>query len=121
MNNISEVGLELNNISALGINISLDDFGKGYSSLSRLKSLAINTLKIDRYFVADIHNEHDKVVLVDTIIKLAHELGMTAIAEGIETEEQLNYLISRYCHLGQGFFLSKPVPSEVFEKIAYLS
>ncbi len=121
MKNNIEVGSELHHINTLGANISLDDFGKGYSSLSRLQSLPINTLKIDRLFVADIHNEMDKVILVDTIIKLAHELDMTIIAEGIETQEQLNYLVSRNCHFGQGFFLSKPVPADVFETLAYLT
>ena len=120
MKNSDEISLALNDIGRLGAKISLDDFGMGYSSLSRLQSLPIHTLKIDKLFVANIHNEVDKVVVIDTIIKLAHELGMTTIAEGIETNAQLNYLISKHCHLGQGFFLSKPIPAEKFEKLAYL-
>jgi EAL domain-containing protein (putative c-di-GMP-specific phosphodiesterase class I) len=92
----------------------------GYSSLSRLQSLPINILKIDKLFVANIHSESDKVVVIDTIIKLAHELGMTVIAEGIETEAQLNYLISKKCYLGQGFLLNRPLSAEKFEEIAYL-
>jgi sensor c-di-GMP phosphodiesterase-like protein len=92
----------------------------GYSSLSQLKSLPINTLKIDKLFVADIHNEVDKVVVIDTIIKLAHELEMTVIAEGIETQAQLNYLISKKCLLGQGYFLNKPLTAEAFEALAYM-
>ena len=119
MKNNEEVNLELINVGALGANISLDDFGMGYSSLSRLNSLPIHTLKIDKLFVAEIHNEVDKVVVIDTIITLAHELGMTAIAEGIETQTQLNYLISKKCLLGQGYFLSKPLTTDAFEKIAY--
>ena len=114
-----DVGLELAHIGSLGTKISLDDFGMGYSSLSRLKSLPINTLKIDKLFVSDIHNEIDKVIVVDTIIKLAHELGMTPIAEGIETQAQLNYLVSRNCLVGQGYLLNKPLTAEAFEEIAY--
>ncbi len=121
MKNNEVVSIGLKNIGALGSSISLDDFGMGYSSLSRLQSLPINTLKIDKLFVANIHSELDKVVVIDTIIKLAHELGMNVIAEGIETEAQLNYLISKNCYLGQGFLLNKPLSAEKFEEIAYSS
>lgn len=119
MESNEEVSSALHNIGTLGTQISLDDFGMGYSSLSRLKALPINTLKIDRSFIADIQNEIEKVAIVDTIIKLAHELGMTTIAEGIETREQLNYLVAKKCHIGQGFLLNKPLTADVFEKIAY--
>lgn len=120
MKNNDVVSIGLKNIGALGSSISLDDFGMGYSSLSRLQSLPINTLKIDKLFVANIHSEDDKVVVIDTIIKLAHELGMSVIAEGIETEAQLKYLISKNCFLGQGFLLNKPLPADKFEEIAYI-
>ena len=119
MKNNEIVSIGIKNIGALGSSISLDDFGMGYSSLSRLQSLPINTLKIDKLFVANIHSENDKVVVIDTIIKLAHELGMNVIAEGIETEAQLKYLVSRNCFLGQGFLLNKPLPADKFEEIAY--
>jgi diguanylate cyclase (GGDEF)-like protein len=114
-----EVNKVLNNISNLGIKLSLDDFGKGYSSLNRLKTLPIDTLKIDKDFISDIRSEHEKVVLVDIIIKLASELGMSLVAEGIETEQQLNYLISRKCPFGQGFYLSKPLSANAFAQLAY--
>ena len=120
MKNNHEVSLDLTRLSALGTKISLDDFGMGYSSFSRLRSLPIHMLKIDKSFVADVHNETDKIIIIDTILKLAHELGMTTIAEGIENQAQLNYLISRQCAFGQGYFLNKPLPAEQFEKIAYL-
>jgi len=119
MEDSDEVSQGLKNIDELGVRISLDDFGMGYSSLSRLQSLPIDTLKIDKLFVADIHNEKDKVVIIDTIITLAQELGMGIIAEGIETQEQLNYLIMKKCTLGQGFLLNKPLSMAEFEKIAY--
>lgn len=117
--NSEEITIVLCNISKLGIQIALDDFGKEYSSLNRLNTLPIDTLKIDKSFISDIKNEHDKVVIVDIIIKLAEELGMGIVAEGIETKEQLNYLIAKHCHLGQGFYLSKPLPAEEFAKLAY--
>ena len=113
------ISMDLINIGALGSSISLDDFGMGYSSLNRLQALPINTLKIDRLFVANIHNKLDRVIIIDTIIKLAHELGMNVIAEGIETELQLNYLVSKKCTIGQGYLLSKPVPADIFEQLAY--
>jgi c-di-GMP phosphodiesterase len=115
-NQITDV---LNTISALGIKIALDDFGKGYSSLNRLKTLPIDTLKIDKYFISDINHEKDKVVIVDIIIKLANELGMDIVAEGIETNAQLEYLISKDCTIGQGFLLSEPLPAEDFSRLAF--
>ena len=111
----------LNRINDLSIHISLDDFGMGYSSLSRLKSLPIKTIKIDRFFVSEIEDDSRKVIVIDTIIKLAKELDMTIVAEGIETETQLQYLISRGCSYGQGFLLSKPLSADEFEKLAFHS
>ena len=119
MKNNEVISSGLTNIGKLGTSISLDDFGMGYSSLSRLKLFPINTLKIDKLFVADINNMSDKVVVIDTIIKLAHELEINTLAEGIETEAQLNYLVSRKCVLGQGFYLSQPLTAEAFEKLVY--
>lgn len=110
---------ELKKINKLGVNISIDNFSIGYSSLNRLRSLPINSLKIDRLFISDIHNKFDKVVVIDAIIKLAHELGMDVIAEAIETKEELDYLIARKCSLGQGFLLSKPLSAKKFERLAY--
>ena len=119
MSESNEITNVLNSISALGIKISLDDFGKGYSSLNRLRTLPIDTLKIDKNFISDIHNENDKVVIVDIIIKLANELGMNIIAEGIETREQLEYLVIKECFYGQGFLLSQPISTEAFAKLAF--
>jgi diguanylate cyclase (GGDEF)-like protein len=119
MGSPDEIYEVLNDISSLGVQLSLDDFGKGYSSLNRLKKLPIDTLKIDKDFVADIHSESDKVIIIDIIIKLAEELGMTIVAEGIETQQQLNYLISHNCPVGQGFLLSKPLSAEEFASLAY--
>lgn len=119
MKNTDEVNQGLGNINLLGANILLDDFGMGYSSLSRLQSLPISALKIDKSFVAGIQNETDSVFVIDTIIKLGRELETIIIAEGIENEAQLNYLVARKCYLGQGFLFNKAIPAEVFEKLAY--
>lgn len=95
-----------------GIKLSIDDFGTGYSSLSYLKKLPIDTLKIDRSFIMGIPEDKDDVQIAATIITMAHGLGMDVVAEGIETKEQLQYLISLNCGRGQGYFLSKPLPAE---------
>lgn len=119
MGDQTEVSKVLNDISSLGIKLSVDDFGKGYSSLNRLNTLPIDALKIDKSFISDIHNEHEKIVIIDIIIKLANELGISIVAEGIETIPQLKYLVSRKCHFGQGFLLSKPLTADEFSSIAY--
>lgn len=119
MSESNEINHVLNSISALGIKISLDDFGKGYSSLNRLRTLPIDTLKIDKNFISDIQNGSEKVVIVDIIIKLAQELGMSIIAEGIETTTQLEYLVSKQCYYGQGFLLSQPISAKDFTELAF--
>lgn len=121
MGNNEDVNNVLNSISSLGVKLSLDDFGTGYSSLSRLKMLPIDTLKIDKDFISDIRNEKDRVVLVDIIIKLANELGMGIVAEGIESTHQIKYLVAKKCLIGQGFLLSKPLLAEEFAELAYIN
>ena len=101
----------------IGIKFSIDDFGTGYSSLSYLKSLPLNTLKIDRSFVNDIKDGGQDVVLIDTIILMAHNLGLEVIAEGVETEQELHYLNTRGCIVYQGFWFSKPVTAEIFTEM----
>ena len=101
----------------LGIKFSVDDFGTGYSSLSYIQSLPLNTLKIDRSFVNDIKDGSRDVVLVDTIISMAHNLGLEVIAEGVETEQELLYLNKRGCIVYQGFYFSKPVETETFTEM----
>jgi diguanylate cyclase (GGDEF)-like protein len=111
----------LKDLDRLKINVAIDDFGIGYTSLNRLKSLSIKMLKIDKSFVAEIQKSKDKVVVIDTIIRVGNELNMKVMAEGIETPEQLQYLISRECTMGQGFYLSKPLNKEDFEMLAYIN
>lgn len=109
IDNIEKVVETLNQLNAMGIRISIDDFGTGYSSLSYLKRFPIHTLKIDRTFVRDIVTDKNDHTIVATIIAMAHSLGMDVIAEGIETEEQLDLLIAQQCNHYQGYYFSKPV------------
>ena len=101
----------------MGIKFSVDDFGTGYSSLSYLKSLPLNTLKIDRSFVNDIGDANHDIVLVDTIISMAKNLRLEVVAEGVETEQQLLYLNTRGCVVFQGFYFSKPVEIATFTEM----
>lgn len=104
-------------LQRLGVKFSVDDFGTGYSSLSYLKSLPLNTLKIDRAFVNDIKDAGQDIVLVDTIIMMAQNLGMEVIAEGVETEQELLYLSARGCKVYQGYYFSKAVAVETFTEM----
>ena len=99
----------LNEMRNLGISISIDDFGTGYSSLSYLKKLPVNKIKIDRSFVMDIPQNRDDVAIVRTVISLAKNLNLDIIAEGVETEEQLQCLLQEGCHIIQGYYFSKPL------------
>jgi diguanylate cyclase (GGDEF)-like protein len=102
----------LNRLKAMGINISIDDFGTGFSSLASLKKLPIDSLKIDQSFVRDMTSHPDEASLVMAIITLAHNLRLKVIAEGVETEEQLGFLHLLRCDEIQGFLFSKPLPEE---------
>ncbi len=102
-------------IRAMGVSVALDDFGTGFSSLSYLTRLPIDTLKIDRSFVADITTMHEGLAIVSAIINLSHSLKHKVVAEGVETEEQRRLLRLLGCDQMQGFHFSKPVPTDVFE------
>ena len=99
-------------IHNLGIKLCIDDFGTGYSSLSRLHNFPLDTLKVDRSFVIDLTDKIEAETIVQTIISLAHNLKMDVVAEGIETQEQLDKLIEFGCEFGQGYLFSKPLPSQ---------
>ena len=106
----------LNELKKTGVNISLDDFGTGYSSLSYLTRLPIDCLKIDKSFLYEIEIEESKEAIIKSIITVAHNLNMKVIAEGIETEQQLDILRSLDCDEGQGYLFSRPVPLEEIRK-----
>ncbi|MCM3574575.1 MULTISPECIES: EAL domain-containing protein [Mesobacillus] len=107
----------LQELKKLGVNISIDDFGTGYSSLSYLKRFPIDHLKIDRCFVEDIADNKSDENIATTIILMAHNLGLSVIAEGVETERQLGLLKQHHCNEAQGYHFSKPVSGEEFSKI----
>lgn len=107
----SEKAIELlQNIRNLGVKVAIDDFGTGFSSLSYLRQLPINKVKIDRSFIQDIAGGRENAAIVEGIITMAHHLGLEVVAEGIETPEQRNDLVQRRCDLLQGFYFSRPVP-----------
>ncbi|HBY85860.1 MAG TPA: GGDEF-domain containing protein, partial [Colwellia sp.] len=95
-------------LSSLGLTLALDDFGTGFSSLSYLKKLPLDIIKIDRSFVSGIGINDADEAIVDTTLVLAKRLNMHCIAEGVETVEQLNYLVAKQCHYIQGYLYSKP-------------
>ena len=106
----------LKNIRSMGIRISIDDFGTGYSSLSYLKRLPINNLKIDREFIIDAYKDEEDASIVRAIIALAKSLNLSYIAEGVETKEQLDFLIEEGCYNIQGYYYSKPLPEDAFKE-----
>lgn len=105
----------LTRIRTLGIDLSIDDFGTGYSSLSRLKKLPVNELKIDQSFIKDMSDNIDDEIIVRSIIDLAHNLGLSVVAEGVETREIMNKLNQLGCDVAQGYLISKPIPEKEFE------
>ncbi|MGI2328936.1 sensor domain-containing protein [Planococcus sp. YIM B11945] len=103
------------NLKALGISMSIDDFGTGYTSLSYLRQFSFDRVKIDRSFVSDINSDSNGKAITSTIIALAHKLNMGVIAEGIEDETQLAYLIGEECDEGQGYYFNRPLPANLHE------
>lgn len=111
LESMETVGMVLRKLEAMGAQISLDDFGSGFSSLDYVRSLPIHMIKIDKQFIRDIRNSPHDAVLVTSIISLAHNLGMQVIAEGVETLEQLIHLKTAGCDQVQGYYFSRPVPA----------
>ncbi len=105
----------LRGLKALGVELAIDDFGMGHSSLSYLKRFPVDRLKIDKVFVDNIHLNKEDFAITQTIIGLAEALGLMIIAEGIECEEQAELLRNENCHEAQGYYFSKPLPVSEFE------
>lgn len=117
LENVADIVAKMHALKALGVGLSMDDFGTGYSSLSYLKQMPLHQLKIDRSFVRDIVTDPNDAVMVRTIIDMAHNFRLNVIAEGVETEAQLDFLKRYGCTAYQGYLFSKPVPVEEFEAL----
>jgi EAL domain-containing protein (putative c-di-GMP-specific phosphodiesterase class I) len=116
MDDSEEVVNWLNGFKELGVSLSVDDFGTGYSSLSYLKRFPVDVLKIDRSFISGLPHDTEDTSLVEAILAMGSSLGLSVIAEGVETEPQLRFLQERNCHYFQGFYFSKPMPASALEE-----
>jgi EAL domain-containing protein (putative c-di-GMP-specific phosphodiesterase class I) len=117
MQDIRETARQLKELKKLGVSVSLDDFGTGYSSLSYLEELPIDNLKIDRKFVQRMNGADNTRTLVQSMVGLAHGLGMRAVAEGVETAEQLELLKAMGCDRAQSFMLGRPAPAPAIQAL----
>lgn len=115
---VETVRRRLEVVRAMGVSVAIDDFGTGYSSLSMLMNLPFNYLKIDRAFVSGIERNVKSEKLITTLMGLGNSLGLTIVAEGIETDFQTDFMKAKGCRYGQGFWFSKPMPMEEFEEFA---
>jgi len=109
MANAGQSAAKLQALREMGVSLAIDDFGTGYSSLAYLKRLPITTLKIDKTFITDLNRDPDDTAITTTVITMAHSLGLTVVAEGVETETQLRFLDHFRCDEVQGYWLSRPV------------
>ena len=105
----------LEQLHVLGVEAALDDFGSGLSSLSRLKDLPVQALKIDRPLLRDVVTSHEHAAIAAGAIAMGHKLGLRVIAEGVETQEQVAFLKDQGCDEYQGYLFSKPWPAKAFE------
>jgi diguanylate cyclase (GGDEF)-like protein/PAS domain S-box-containing protein len=119
MHDVDDAARKADAIKRLGVRLAIDDFGTGYSSLSQLKRFPIDTLKVDRSFVRDVANSEEDRVIARTIISLGKALGVTVVAEGVETDEQLAFLRENACDEVQGYYFSKPCHPDVFAGLSF--
>ncbi len=106
----------LQQLKDMGVSLAIDDFGTGYSSLSHLKRFPINKLKIDQSFIRDLPFDEEDVILSKSVISLAKNMGMDVIAEGVETQQQKDFLLENGCHYIQGYYYSKPIPANEMQE-----
>jgi polar amino acid transport system substrate-binding protein len=107
----------LKKLKEIGVRISIDDFGTGYSSLSYLRQLPLDVIKIDKSFISDIKSSNQEMIITSDIISIAHKLNLQVIAEGVEGQHQMDYLINQKCDFQQGFFFSKPLNFQEMEDL----
>lgn len=112
MGDIDAVIDRLEHLKATGVTITIDDFGTGYSSLSYLKRLPVNNLKVDRQFVRDIPDDLNDMEITSAVIAVAHKLNLKVVAEGVEDEDQRDFLMINKCDYAQGYLFSKPMSME---------
>jgi diguanylate cyclase (GGDEF)-like protein/PAS domain S-box-containing protein len=117
LHNEERVLADINSLKAMGITISLDDFGTGYSSISYLKKYKVDYIKIDQSYINGIHTHPDDEAIIKSILFLARELNMKVVAEGVETEQQLDFLKDHECDLIQGYLFSRPVEVGEFSRL----
>lgn len=110
---------KLEALEALGVHLSLDDFGTGYSSLTYLRKFPLHKLKIDRSFIAALHEDHTDAAIVAAMIQMGHALNMEVVAEGVELPGQLTRLQALGCNLFQGFLFHKPLPATEFTRLLH--
>ncbi|OUL32981.1 diguanylate cyclase [Nostoc sp. T09] len=115
MQNLNNAIATMSKLRSLGVKITIDDFGIGYSSLTNLKELPINTLKIGRYYIHNIDSNSEKLELTKAVIQMAHSLNLRVVAEGLDTEAELDFLRQYNCDAMQGFLLSRPLPAAELE------
>ncbi|MCR5302049.1 MAG: bifunctional diguanylate cyclase/phosphodiesterase [Lachnospiraceae bacterium] len=115
MEDVDELFSEMSALKKLGFRIMMDDFGSGYSSLNMLRNAPVDTLKIDRFFLDEIMATDRGKIIVEASVRMAQQLGLSVIAEGVETQEQLDFLSSIDCDIVQGYYFSRPVPPNEFE------
>ena len=115
---MEDVIAKMNALKDVGIGFSLDDFGTGYSSLAHLKRLPLDQLKIDQSLVRDILTDRSDEAIARTIVALGNSLGLSVIAQGVDTEEQRHCLAQMRCHAYQGYCFSRPLPVQEFEAFA---
>ncbi len=116
LEDVTELFEEMGELKRRGFRILMDDFGSGYSSLNMLRKAPIDTMKIDRFFLDEIMSTERGKIIVESSVRMAKMIGLDVIAEGVETEEQLEFLKSINCDMAQGYYYSKPIPVEEFEE-----
>lgn len=112
MDNVEEAAIILQNLKAIGVQLSIDHFGTGYTSIRYLKQFPISAIKIDQSYIKGIPNNVDDTAITSAVIALAHQLGLEVIAEGVESAEQIQFLSTQNCDIVQGYFLSHPLSAQ---------